>query len=186
MPFPLDDINDGYKFQQIIAEYFRILKSEKQDYQIADVHVEDNGVGGDDGCDIIVEFHFEDAISKHTHRWVVECKSQKKAVSPTDINTKSIEAILKSKSANGYLLICRNDATASLKRIFKGCNENGTTKYMVWNGSQLWHKLIKHMSLIEAFFPDYYRDKYLNNNAEDNYEKFVQQFEEKLKSLQEK
>ena len=58
MSFPLDDIKDGYKFQQIVAEYFRVLKLEKLDYHIADVLVEDNGVGGDDGCDIIVEFHF--------------------------------------------------------------------------------------------------------------------------------
>lgn len=181
MSFPLDDIKDGYKFQQIVAEYFRALKSDKLDYHIADVLVEDNGIGGDDGCDIIVEFHFEDAIYRHSHKWVVECKSQKRAVSSKDINMNNIEGILKSKSANGYLLVCKNDATASLKRTFNDCNSKYANKYIIWNGSQLWHKLIKHLSLIEAFFPNYYRENYQTNNAEKKFEKFVKQFEEQLK-----
>lgn len=179
--FPLDDINDGYSFQQIVAEYFRVLKLEKLNYQIADVLVEDNGVGGDDGCDIMVEFYFEDAINRHSQRWVVECKSQNRAVSLKDINTNNIESILKSKSANGYLLVCKNDATASLKRIFSNCNKNSPNKYIVWNGSQLWHKLIKHLSLIEAFFPSYYRENYLANKAEDKFNTLVKKFEAKLK-----
>lgn len=180
MSFPLDDIKDGYKFQQIVAEYFRVLKLEKLDYHIADVLVEDNGVGGDDGCDIIVEFHFEDAIYRHSQKWIIECKSQKRAVSAKDINTNNIETIMKSKSANGYLLVCKNDATASLKRIFNGCNSNSYNKYIIWNGSQLWHKLIKHLSLIEAFFPNFYRENYQANNAEAKYEELVKQYEEQL------
>ena len=92
------------KFQQILVEYFRSLKSEKHDFQIADIHVEDNGVGVDDGCDNLVEFHFEDVIGRHCHRWIIECKSQKKAVSLEDISTNNLESILKaittSKSPN--------------------------------------------------------------------------------------
>lgn len=178
--FPLNDIDDGHKFQQIVAEYFRCLKSERQGFHIADIHVEDNGVGGDDGCDIIVEFHFEDAIHRHSHRWIVECKSQKRAVSLEDLSTNNLETLLKAKSANGYLLVCKNDATAKLKRIFKECNSNGSTKYVIWNGTHFWHELIKHLSLIEAFFPIYYRENYLNNKAEATFEKLVKQFEEKL------
>jgi hypothetical protein len=59
---PLDEIKDPFKFQQIVSEYFRLLKSEKLDFQISDIQVEDNSVGADDGCDILVEFYFEDAI----------------------------------------------------------------------------------------------------------------------------
>lgn len=182
MPLPIDEIEDGYKFQQIVAEYFRSLKSEKHDFQIADIHVEDNGVGGDDGCDILVEFHFEDVIGRHCHRWVIECKSQKKAVSLEDISTNNLETILKAKSANGYLLICKNDATAKLKRIFADLNSNGTSKYVIWNGGELWHRLIKRLSLLQAFFPDYYRINFLNNNAKIDYDELVKRFEEKLKT----
>lgn len=186
MHLPLDEIEDGYKFQRIIAEYFRSLKSEKHDFHISDIHVEDNGVGGDDGCDIIVEFHFEDAISRHFHRWVIECKSQKKAVSLDDISTNNLESILKAKSANGYLLICKNDATAKLKRIFNNLNSKGENRYIIWSGDELWHRLIKRLSLIQAFFPDYYRTNFLNNNAAIDYDELVKRFEEKLKSNEKK
>jgi len=177
---PLSDIKDGYQFQQIIAEFFRSLKSEKHDYHIADIHVEDNGIGGDDGCDILVEFHFEDAIYRHSQKWIVECKSQNKAVGPKDINTNNIDAIIRSKGANGYLLVCRNDATASLKRIFQSRNNESQHKYVIWNGNQLWHKFIRSLSLIQAFFPEYYRVNYLNNNAAVNYEELIKRFEKKL------
>jgi hypothetical protein len=178
---PISKIDDGYQFQQIIAEYFRALKHEKHDYQIADIHVEDNGIGGDDGCDIIVEFHFEDAIERHSQKWIVECKSQKRAVSIKNINSNNIDTILQSKGANGYLLVCKNDATSSLKRIFQQYNERNKFKYVIWNGSQLWHKLIRNLSLIEAFFPDYYKEYYIKNKAIDNYAGFVEKFGSKLK-----
>jgi hypothetical protein len=166
---PFENIKDGYKFQQIIAEYFRSLKHEKHDYHISDIQVEDNGVGGDDGCDILVEFYFEDPIYKHTQKWVIECKSQKKAVGPDS-----------SKGANGYLLVCKNDATASLKRMFENCSKESNKEFIIWNGSQLWHKFIKSKSLIQAFFPKYYQDSFQNNNAEDTYNELVKKYENKI------
>ena len=180
MNTPLAEINDGYEFQQIIAEYFRSLKHEKQDYHIADIRVEDNGIGGDDGCDVLVEFHFEDAIYSHTQTWIVECKSQKRAVSLKDIHSNNIDTLLKTKSANGYLLICKNDATASLKRIFSEYNNKNEFKYIIWNGTQLWHKFIKSLSLLKAFFPEFYRENYLNNNAIENYDEYIKKYENKL------
>jgi hypothetical protein len=177
---PLANIIDGYQFQQIIAEYFRSLKNEKHDFHIADIHVEDYGVGGDDGCDILVEFHFEDAIYRHTQKWVVECKSQARAVSLNDINSNNIETLLHSKGANGYLLVCKNDATASLKRIFQEINNNNKHKCIIWNGSQLWHKFINSLSLIQAFFPDFYKENFLKNNAKEYFDEFVKKFETKL------
>lgn len=80
MATPLDDITDGHEFQRIVAEYFRCLKEEQHEYHITDIDVEDNGIGSDDGCDIVIEFHFEDAIVRHSHKWVIECKCRNKAV----------------------------------------------------------------------------------------------------------
>jgi hypothetical protein len=178
---PLDSIDDGYKFQQIIAEYFRSLKTDKHGYKISNIHVEDNGVGGDDGCDILVEFYFEDAISEHTQKWVVECKSQKKVVGASDINTNNIELILKAKNASGYLLVCKNDASSTLKRIFKAWNDKNHCKYVVWNGSQLWHKIIERKNILKAFFPEFYRHNFSNTNVETTYDELINEFKEKLK-----
>lgn len=181
MNFPLDSIDDGYKFQQIIAEYFRSLKTDKHGYKISNINVEDSGVGGDDGCDIIVEFYFEDAICEHTQRWIVECKSQKKAVGSRDINTNNIETILRAKNASGYLLVCKNDATASLKRIFSDLNNRNGCKYMVWNGSQLWHKIMERKNILKAFFPDFYRHNFSNTDIESKYNELINEFNEKFK-----
>jgi len=185
MKYPLDEIEDGYKFQQIIAEYFRSLKSERHDFHIADIQVDDNGVGCDDGCDILVEFYFEDAIGRHSHKWIIECKSQKQAVNKNNI-TNNLEMLLNSKAANGYLLICKNDATSSLKRTFQDLNKKGNHKYVIWNGSQLWHKFISRKTFLQAFFWDYYQENFVNNNAENLFNDKIKEFEVELKKTVEK
>lgn len=182
MATPLDNINDGHEFQCIVAEYFRCLKDEPHNYHIFDIDVEDNGVGGDDGCDILVEFHFEDVIKKHTHRWVIECKSQKQAVSPNDVDTKNIGIVLKTNKANGYLLVCKTDATAKLKRWFKNMNDNeDEADYIIWNGSQLWRKFSNRESLLKAFFPSYYQEKFIETKDKENFEFLYQKYAKKIK-----
>lgn len=181
MAIPLDNIKDGYEFQRIVAEYFRCLKDEQHEYHIADIDVDDNGVGSDDGCDILVEFHFEDAIKRHSHRWVIECKSQKKAVGNKDINTNNIYGILKSNNAQGYLLVCKTDATSTLKRWFKEMNNNENVDFIIWNGSQLWRKFVKRESLLMAFFPEYYKEKFIDTNDKENFELLYKKFEKKIK-----
>lgn len=176
----LDKIKDGYKFQQIVAEYFRSIHGLKK-YHIGSVNVTDNGVGGDDGCDILVEFIFEDTIFSHSHRWVVECKSQKRAVNLKDINFNSVNAILEANNAQGYLLICKNDATAQLKRNFNSMNSKSHYKYITWNGSHLWRKFCESKSLLEAFFADYYKKYFIDNNAENEYISLINKFNTKLK-----
>lgn len=176
---PLHEITDGNYFQQIVAEYFRSLKREKQDFHIADIDVDDSGIGCDNGCDILVDFHFEDAIGKHTQRWVVECKSQKKAVGNRDINSENLGLIIDNKNANGYLLVCVSDASTSLKQLL---NNNKRVKSVVWNGSQLWHKLVGSEKILQSFFPEYYYEYFVKNGAiekfEDAYNKFEKQIEQ--------
>lgn len=174
---PLHEITDGNYFQQIVAEYFRSLKREKQDFHIADIDVDDTGIGCDNGCDILVDFHFEDAIGKHTHRWVVECKSQKRTVGNKDINTNNLYSILDSNKAVGYLLVCKNDASSQLKKLLK---ENDKLKSVIWNGAQFWRKLISSESLIKSFFPEYYQQNFIVNNAKENFESAFEQYEIKI------
>lgn len=180
MDNPLYKIKDGHTFQRIVAEYFRCLKSEKHQFQIADITVEDNGVGGDDGCDILVDFHFEDAIKKHSHRWVIECKSQKRTVNPEDINSNSLDLVLKSNKANGYLLVCKSDATAKLKRLLRSLKEDKNYDYEIWNGEQLWMKFSQRKSILQAFFPEFYKEKFVDSSDEKNYEEFYKIYQKKI------
>jgi hypothetical protein len=173
---PLHEITDGNYFQQIVAEYFRSLKDERKGLHIADIDVDDTGVGCDNGCDILVDFHFEDAIGKHHHRWVVECKSQKKAVGNRDINTNNLYSILKTKKADGYLLVCISDASSSLKSLLAA---NEQLKSVIWNGTQLWRKLIGSESLIKSFFPDYYKTNFIINNAKNDFDSAFVEFSKK-------
>lgn len=175
---PLHKITDGNYFQEIVTEYFRSLKKENKDFHIADIDVEDSGIGPDGGADIVVDFHFEDAIGKHSHRWVVECKSQKKAVGIRDINTNNLYGIIESKKANGYLLVCINDASSGLKKFLK---DNSNIKTVVWNGTHLWRKIIGSESILKAYFKDYYLENFINNNAKTEFNTVFEQFEKQIK-----
>ena len=172
---PLDEIKDGQRFQQIVAELFRCLKTEVHNYNIADVSVMDSGIGQDGGCDILAEFFFEDIIAKHSHRWVIECKCYEKSVGCKDINSNNIKMILDSKRADGYLLVCKKDASSSLKKLFNENNENNEKKYIVWNGDQFWRLCIQFKSLIVAFFPNYY-NQYIAKDEEE-FNRLVNDFE---------
>lgn len=173
---PLDEITDGYRFQQIVAEFFRCFKTEAHNYSIVDVNVEDSGVGPDGGCDILVEFIFEDIISKHSQRWVVECKCHESAIGIKNINTNIIRTTIDNKNADGYLLVCKKDASSGLKKIFNENNERNEKKYLIWNGDRFWRQCIQFQSLIKAFFPNYYIEYIAKNEKEfsslaDKYEK---------------
>jgi hypothetical protein len=178
---PISNINDGYEFQRIVAEYFRSLKNGSHKYDFTEIDVESYGVGVDDGCDILVEFKFYDGIGKHKKKWIIECKSQTKAVGPDRINRNRIDNAIQAKSACGYLLVCKSDATTSLKRMFDEYSRESEASFVIWNGSQLWHRFIESKSLIQAFFPEYYQANFRNNNAEESYLELINKYEKKLK-----
>ncbi len=184
MPTPLDNINDGHEFQRIVAEYFRCLKSEKQDFHIADIEVDDNGVGGDDGVDITVEFFYQDAIDRHSRKWIVECKCWDRNLGPDSFDTNRIHSILSANDATGFLIVCKKDITASLKRTIRGVNKNARNgeKIITWNGTQLWRMFSQSMGLIQSFFPDYYQEKFIDNASQQNFEKEINRINKKLSS----
>lgn len=163
---PLDEITDGQRFQQIVAAYFRCFKTEAHNYSIVDVNVEDSGIGPDGGCDILVEFIFEDIISKYSHRWVVECKCHENPIGIYDINTNNIRMILDNKKADGYLLVCKKDASSRLNEMFNENNKSSEKKYYVWNGVQFWRMCSQSNLFIKAFFPKYYRQHIARDEKE--------------------
>ena len=175
---PLHEIKDGNYFQQIVAAYFRNLGNEKQDFHIADVEVNDSGIGCDNGCDILVDFHFKDAIGKHNHRWVVECKSQNRSVGNRDININNLYGILKSKKANGYLLVCKSNASSQLKRLLE---ENEEIHSVIWSGTELWQKFTDAKKIIESFFPDYYYKYFIENKSIEKFDTAFEKFENQIK-----
>jgi hypothetical protein len=182
---PLDDIKDGYEFQQLVAAYFRSLKSEKHEYHIADVDVDDNGIGTDGGVDIIVEFHYSDVITKHSYRWIIECKcwDKKRRLSLNDIDTNNVLSLLKSKKAQGYLLVCKGNATNNLKQRFRELTERDEKmKFEIWEGTRFWQEVSQRENLLKAFFSSYYQDNFINNNAKEEFDSFVKKFEEKFRT----
>lgn len=182
---PIDEIKDPYEFQRIVAEYFRTLvKSDLHNIQTS--HVDDSGVGTDGGCDIMVEFVMNDSIVPYSRRWIVECKYKKAAVNDKDINMNTIGALLKSKNACGYLLVCRNDATSKLKNIFKELSAKQGSHYFIWNGSQLWRMFNENISILKSFFPDYYNKTYISNNSQQEFRQYVKTFSKKMKGGKEK
>lgn len=184
MLLPLNDIKNGYEFQQLVAAYFRSLKNEKHEYHIADVDVDDNGVGTDGGFDILVEFHYSDVITKHSYRWIIECKcwDKKRSLSLTDIDTNNILTLLKTKKANGYLLVCKGTVTNNLKQRFRELsNDDEKVKFEIWEGARFWQGVSERENLLKAFFPDYYHKKYIENNAKEQFDKFFKQYEEKFR-----
>ena len=179
MASPLDTILDGHEFQRIVAEYFRCLKDEEHRYKITDIEVEDNGEGPDGGCDILVVFHFEDAIKQHSHRWVVECKFHNKSVGVGSVDTNNLYGVLKSNNANGYLLVCKKDASTTLRQRFRDMSANEDYDFVIWNGTQLWRKFVERKSLLKAFFPSFYKAKIEDSDDQSNFDKLYKKYQQK-------
>lgn len=182
MATPLDNIKDWYTFQQIVTEYFRSLKREKHDFRISDLDVTDNGVGSDGGVDLMVEFHFVDAITKHSFKWIIDCKYWDKNLSVTDLDTNNMLSLVKSHGANGYLLVCKNNVTNGLKDRFRKltCFDEHI-KYEIWEGTRLWFEISQRESLLKAFFPTYYQENFVDNKAKALFETLLKEYQDQVK-----
>lgn len=157
MNLEYDEIKNGDQFEELVAEYFRLVKK-NEDQNISNVKVEQSGIGTDGGVDILVEFEFSDDITVFKRRWVVQCKFHKENISPSKIQTINIPTLLHSHRASGYLLICRESPTSGLTQFFnrlnKECKEGH--RYMCWTGSQFKNKLLLMEGLHQAYFPKYF------------------------------
>ncbi len=154
----LDAISDGQQFENLVADYFREMKDAKN---IIDVDVKPPSEGSDGGRDILVSFRFTDSIVSFERRWVIQCKFWKKSVSPSVIATTNIPTLIHQYNAHGYLLVCKNNVTSNLTKMFEELEKNCWMRYryIIWNGEAFKTQLYTLRSegpLIQKYFPDFY------------------------------
>lgn len=183
---PLHQIKDWYQFQQLAAAFFRALTpgDAKREFEVI---VNENGIGQDGGHDLLVEFVFFNVIAKHSIRWIVECKCWEGNLSPSDIDINKVKQLLIAKEAQGYLLICKGNVTDQVKKNFREMSlaDNAKVKYEVWEGYRFWEEINKcGTHLIQTYFPDYFRQVYIDTNKMVRFEQFVEQYETELKAKQ--
>lgn len=151
-----DEIDED-KFEDLTAAYFRTLKDDS-DSKIVEVEVFKSGKGADGGVDIAVVYHFTDNIKIFKRKWLIQCKFHDENISTNKINSVNIPTLIHSKSANGYLLICKKGPTSKLTNFFEDLNENCKMryKYHCWDGNEFLGKINLKPNLIEQYFPNHF------------------------------
>jgi len=157
MNLNFDEIADGKVFEQLTAIYFRQLGKSKNN-NISSVKVKETGEGVDGGKDILVEFDFSDDITVFKRTWVIQCKFRDDSVSPSHLKSINIPTLIHSYNANGYLLVCKKQATSGVTELFERLNLQCKDKYQYecWNGMQFLSKLIINEDITQLFFPKYF------------------------------
>jgi hypothetical protein len=154
-----DEIKDGYEFENLVAEYFRVIQQDDSN-SIRDVEVNQKGKGPDGGIDILLTFELTDSILKFNRKWVVQCKFlNKPSTYKSDIGQINIPTLIHEYEAVGYLLIITNQAEAQLKATFERLDKVCKLgyRYEIWTGDQFIKKLLSFPSLLEQYFPNYYQ-----------------------------
>ena len=154
------EISDGLQFENLVADYFREMKRVKN---VTEVNVKPPSEGNDGGRDILVTFRMFDSIEFFDRRWVVQCKFWKQSISPAKVCSVNIPTLIHQYNASGYLLVCRNNITSGLAKMFEDLEKNCSMRYhyMVWNGeafkTQL-HTLRGAKSVVlKKYFPKYHK-----------------------------
>lgn len=175
--------DDWQIFENIVEKYFEELKNDKKRYpNIIDIQTFPTGSGPDGGRDILVDIEFDDTVSKHTIRWVVQCKCYESDVGPSLLKEVNIPTLLHSYDASGYLLVCKKDVTHSLTELFEDLREKCSMgcKYVFWRGADFQKKILDlnwDTSFMKLYFNDYY--KYVKSDYE-QMEKFEQEIKKSV------
>lgn len=157
MNLTFDEIKNDKLFEHLTATYFRELE-ESNNNNITNVKVKETGEGVDGGKDILVEFDLSDDIKVFKRIWVVQCKFREDSVSPSHLKSINIPTLIHSYNANGYLLVCKKQATSGTTELFERLSEKCKDKYHYecWNGTQFLSKLMLNEKITQLFFPKYY------------------------------
>ena len=152
MDLSFGEIKNGDVFEDLVAEYFRDLKNEKEN-NITNVEVFQSGIGTDGGRDILIDFDLSDDIKIFKRKWVVQCKFHETTISPLQINSINIPTLIHSYNAAGYLLICKARPTSKLTDLFERLNKECMHKYYYecWTGHQFLQKLLVRNNLHPHF-----------------------------------
>ena len=156
MNLTLNTISNWEKFEDLVAEYFRVVKS--QDNNIIEVKVEPTGNGPDGGRDILVTFKVNDSIESFQRKWIVQCKFYKGMLKEKDLATINIPGKIHQYGANGFLLVVKDRVQANVTKMFEDFRANCkfSYNYEIWNGSQFISKIIGKDPILKQYFPKYH------------------------------
>jgi hypothetical protein len=153
-----DEIPNWQAFEDLVADYFRGIRDQKN---ITEITVEQTGEGADGGRDILVTFQLTDSIILFKRKWVVQCKFYDKSVSKRELSDINIPTLIHEYEANGYLLVCKGNVTSTVSTSFESLRNKCKMgySYMIWTGNQFKDQLYIQpiKPLIQKHFPEYYR-----------------------------
>lgn len=156
MKIDFKEIMDWSEFEDLVADIFRTMASQK-DNQLIDVNVEPSGEGSDGGRDILLTFRINDSIRVYERKWIVQCKYYKKSVGKQHIANVNIPSLIHEYGAEGYLLVCLNKASSKVTEMFENLRKNCKFRYSyeIWGKSVLTTNLLVMPNLLMKYFPEY-------------------------------
>ncbi len=153
-----DEILNWQAFEDLVADYFRGIKEQKN---IVDITVEQSGEGADGGRDILITFQLTDTIIPFQRKWIVQCKFYDRSVSKAELSDVNIPTLVHEYGADGYLLVCKGNVTSPVSTMFESLRKKCKMdySYMFWTGNQFKDQLYiqPFEPLIQKHFPEYYR-----------------------------
>jgi predicted helicase len=150
---------NGLKFEDLVADYFKEIKDDKNISNIKDIEVRQSGEGPDGGCDILLTFEFTDLIKSFQRKWIVQCKFLKESVGKKHLSSVNIPTLIHEYGADGYLLVCRRDVTSNVRQMFENLQRNCrfSYDYEIWKGNDLKKRIQdRGNSLVSRYFPEHF------------------------------
>lgn len=156
MKLSFDEINDWDEFEDLMEDYFILIKNSNTN-NLIDVYTQPSGAGSDGGRDILITFRVNDSIVSYDRKWVVQCKFHEKTISLDKISTVNIPSLIHSYNAVGYLLVSKSGVTSRVSDMFENLKKNCQFgyEYEIWKSNHLITKLGVLPQLIEKYFPNY-------------------------------
>lgn len=157
MKIDFSEIKDWQEFEDLVADYFREIKSSNNN--LIDVRVEPSGSGPDGGIDILLTFDVDDSIISFKRIWVVQCKFYERNLLKNHLSDVNIANLLLEYNADGYLLICKNNFHSGVTNMFENLRNQASNNknFEIWNGNHFRHKLGLMGMLHKSYFPKYYQ-----------------------------
>ncbi|HBZ26457.1 MAG TPA: hypothetical protein DEO54_09545 [Rikenellaceae bacterium] len=138
---------DGVKFEQLIRELL-ILEGFETHW---------TGVGQDGGRDLVVTEKLKGEISEYERKWLISCKhTANSGKSLGREQAGNISEDCKAIGAEGYILVCSTQPTASLVTRLSEIEQKQNIITKFWDSIEIEKRLSKPntFNLIHTFFPE--------------------------------
>ncbi len=155
--FDFTEIQDGNQFEFLVYEC--VISMYKNTMNLIEL---DEIIPPAEGTDGGVDFHFtvriNDSLSEIKRKWLVQCKFNKRKLTPKQIGEINIPSLIHQHGAVGYLLVTNTGITTNVGRMFEDLNRNCTFryKYKIWTGIDLRNIIGQDDNIIRNYFPKYY------------------------------